>query len=347
MSSRSLLDLSFGDLLDQLATLGQPGFRAQQIWQAVYKDLETSYDRMTTLPAALRAELSKSLPILPIEEAAAASSADGRTRKILGRLTDGETIETVAMAYDRRHTVCVSTQVGCPMDCKLCATGRSGFMRNLSSGEIVGQVLQAARWFADRGTRLSNVVYMGMGEPFANYDATLASVRRLNDPRGFHLGARSFTLSTVGVVPAIDRLAGEGLQVNLAVSLHAADDELRSQLVPANRRYPLRALISACRRYVEATHRRVTFEIALIDGVNDSDHDAQRTAALLKGLLCHVNVIPFNRVEGLAWRGSSKERVQAFCAVLEEARIPATIRYSRGADIQAACGQLRARNRDA
>ena len=347
MSSRSLLDLSYEDLIAHLTALGQPSYRGQQIWQAVYKDLASSYDRMTTLPAALRIELSQSMSLMPLEVAGVLHSVDGKTRKTLGRLIDSETIETVTMSYERRHTVCVSTQVGCPMDCKLCATGQSGFTRNLSTGEIVAQVLQAAAWFADQGERLSNVVYMGMGEPLANYEATLDSVRTLNDERGFNLGARSFTISTVGIVPGIERLASEGLQVNLAVSLHAADDALRSMLVPANRRYPLPALLAACHRYADTTHRRITFEVALIDGVNDAPNDAQRAAALLKGLLCHVNLIPFNPVAGLPWRGSPPARVQTFRVLLEEARIPVTIRQSRGADIQAGCGQLRARNVDA
>jgi len=344
MTNRSLLDLSYDDLTEHLASLGQAAYRAQQIWQAVYKDLAPSYEQMTTLPAGLRTELAEALPLMPIDVADVIRSADGRTRKTLGRLGDGETIETVTMDYEQRHTVCVSTQVGCPMDCKLCATGQSGFTRNLSSGEIVGQVLQAAVWFRSQDDRLSNVVYMGMGEPLANYDATLASVRVLNDERGLNLAARSFTISTVGIIPEIERLASEGLQVNLAVSLHAADDELRSMLVPANRQHPLSDLLAVCRHYTDATHRRITFEMALIDGVNDSPDHARRTAALLRGLLCHVNLIPFNPVPGLTWRGSSRERIQAFHTVLDEARIPVTIRMSRGADIQAGCGQLRARN---
>jgi len=346
MDRPTLLDLDYDEIVARLAVLGKPAYRADQIWRAVYRNHALTYDGITTLPAELRTRLADDLPLTPLQEVRALDSVDGSTRKILARLADGETIETVLMAYDARSTVCVSTQVGCAMGCALCATGRSGFTRDLSAGEIVAQVLHSAAWFADRGTRLSNVVYMGMGEPLANYDSTLESVRRLNDPRGLGLGARSFTISTVGIIPAIDRLAGEGLQVNLAVSLHAAEDGLRSTLVPVNQRYPLRGLIGACRRYANATHRRVTFEIALIDGVNDADIHARRAAALLRGLLCHVNLIPLNAVEGLPWKGSPPERVEAFRALLERAHIPVTVRRNMGADIQAACGQLRARNED-
>jgi 23S rRNA (adenine2503-C2)-methyltransferase len=233
------------------------------------------------------------------------------------------------------------------MDCRICATGRGGFIRDLSAGEIVGQVLHAARDFQREGQQLTNVVYMGMGEPFANYDATLSSIRILNHRRGFNLGARSFTISTVGIVPGIARFAGEGLQVNLAISLHAANDDLRDRLLPINRTYPLDPLLRACRDYVERTNRRITFEVALIDGINDSPTHAIELADLLRGLLCHVNLIPFNPVSGLAWKRSPDERVGQFSKVLEKRGIPVTIRISRGVEIQAGCGQLRAEQVDA
>jgi 23S rRNA (adenine2503-C2)-methyltransferase len=342
MRKTPVLDLSLDDLRDRLTELGHPPYRAQQIWQAVYRDLSSAYSEMTTLPLRLRAELETLIPLdLPIPEAAQ-ESPDGRTQKTLLRLGDGEAIEAVSMRYAERRTVCVSTQVGCAMECRICATGRGGFTRDLSTGEIVGQALHAARGFRQEGRRLTNIVYMGTGEPFANYDATLASVRVLNDPRGFNLGARSFTVSTVGIVPAIERFAEERLQVNLAVSLHAANDELRDRLLPINRTYPLDTLLRACRRYTERTNRRITFEVALIDGINDSLSHAKEIADLLRGLLCHVNLIPFNPVPGLGWRRSSEERIEALADVLDKSGVPVTIRVSRGTEIQAGCGQLRA-----
>ncbi len=346
MAELTLLDLVFDALRDRVIELGQPPYRANQVWQAVYRDLVASYGEMTTLPTRLRTELEERLPFGRLAPEATQKSPDRRTRKTLLRLADGEAIETVSMRYDDRRTVCVSTQVGCAMDCRICATGRGGFTRDLSAGEIVGQVLHAARDFRQEGQRLTNVVYMGMGEPFANYDATLSSIRILNNPRGFNLGARSFTVSTVGIVPGIERFADEGLQVNLAISLHAANDKLRDRLLPINRTHPLGPLLRACRDYVSRTNRRITFEVALIDGINDSPSHAIELADLLRGLLCHVNLIPFNPVSGLAWKRSSDERVNQFANVLGKRRIPVTIRVSRGVEIQAGCGQLRAEQVD-
>ncbi len=342
MAEPLLLDLPLGALRDRLAELGEPPYRAEQIWRAVYRDLVNSYREMTTLPVRLRAELEDRLPFGVLRVEAAQESRDGRTRKTLLRLSDGEAIETVSMRYDDRRTVCVSTQIGCAMGCRICATGQGGFKRHLSSGEIVSQVLHAARDFRQEGRHLTNVVYMGAGEPFANYDATLASIRVLNDPRGFGLGARSFTVSTVGIIPGIERFADEDLQVNLAVSLHAANDGLRERLLPIDRTYPLGPLLRACRDYVDRTNRRITFEVALIAGINDSQAHARELADLLRGLLCHVNLIPLNPVPGLAWKRSSDERVGRFSEVLETRGVPVTIRVRRGVEIQAGCGQLRA-----
>ena len=341
MTEQSLYGLTLAELEAELKRAGHPAYRAKQIWQAAYRDLATSYEAVTTLPVKLRAHLAKALPLETLIPVDRQLSEDARTEKTLFRLADGETIETVGMTYDDRCTVCISSQVGCPMGCQLCATGRSGYVRNLTTGEVVAQVVDAARSFSAHGNRLSNVVYMGMGEPFANYDATIRSLRILNDSKGLGLGARAFTVSTVGVVPAIDKFAGEGIQANLAISLHAADNDLRDRLVPVNRRYPLETLISACRRYIDRTHRRISFEIALIQGINDSLSDAQRVADRLSGLLCHVNLIPFNAVPGLDWKGSPTDRVQAFAHLLERSGIPTTLRISRGAEIQAGCGQLR------
>jgi len=337
-----LLDLPYAALRDRLARLGQPAYRANQIWHAVYRELAFSYDEMTTLPAALRAELATLLPLGHPNLEAELESPDGRTRKGLLRLMDGEAVEVVSMEYDNRRTACVSTQVGCAMGCRICATGQAGLSRDLSAGEIVAQVLYVARRLRSGGLRLTNVVYMGMGEPLANYDATLASLRVLNDSRGLHLGSRSFTVSTVGLVPGIERLAGEGLQIHLAVSLHAANDRLRDRLVPANRVYPLAPLLRACRDYVDRTNRRITFEVALIAGVNDSPAHAEELARLLRGPLYHVNLIPWNPVVGLSWTRSPDEQVRRFAELLSARGIAVTVRHSRGVEIQAGCGQLRA-----
>jgi 23S rRNA (adenine2503-C2)-methyltransferase len=271
-------------------------------------------------------------------------SSDRRTSKILFRLRDDQTVETVAMAYPDRRTACVSSQVGCAVGCPFCATGQGGFVRDLTCGEIVAQALHVARWARDDGERLSNIVYMGMGEPLANYDAVMTSVRILNDQDGFGLGARSFTLSTAGHVPGIRRLAREGLQVNLAVSLHAGTDALRGVLVPLNRQHPLNELLRACREYIDATHRRITFEIALIDGVNDTIADARDVSRALRGLLCHVNLIPYNPVPQRAWRRSPSTSVAAYDRELTARGLSSTVRDSRGGEIQAGCGQLRSQN---
>jgi len=244
------------------------------------------------------------------------------------------------MRYDERRTLCISTQAGCAMGCVFCATGQMGFSRQLTAGEIVEQVLYYARELKESGEAVTNVVVMGMGEPFHNYDNTLAAIDRLNHPEGLNLGARRFTISTVGLVPMIRRFAKEGRQVNLAISLHAADDALRSSLLPVNKKYPLAQLIDACREYVELTNRRITFEWALIRDVNDTPEQARKLASLVRGLLCHVNVIPLNPTRKYPGQATTRDRAATFCAELEKAGIPATIRIRRGIDIQAGCGQL-------
>jgi 23S rRNA (adenine2503-C2)-methyltransferase len=267
-------------------------------------------------------------------------SSDGHTRKTLYELHDGKQIEAVLMRYDKRRTLCISTQAGCAMGCTFCATGQMGFKRHLSSGEIVAQVMYYARLLKDEGDTVSNVVLMGMGEPFHNYDNTMAAIDRLNDPNGYNFGARRFTVSTSGLVPAIKQFASEKRQVNLAVSLHAAQDELRSSMMPVNKRYPIEELIAACREYVHLTGRRITFEWALINGVNDSVEEAKKLATLLRGILCHVNAIPLNPTTGYQGQATDRERASAFQKALEETGIPCTIRMRRGIDIQAGCGQL-------
>ncbi len=324
-----------GELLDD-----EPRYRVDQVWNGLYAERRAP-EELTTLPKALRARLAEELPsaLRPVAES---TSDGGDTVKWLWELGDGATVETVLMHYPDRSTVCVSTQAGCAMGCGFCATGQAGFERNLGVGEIVEQVVAAWRR-AEDGTpsrRLSNVVFMGMGEPLANYDRTWAAVTRIHDDLG--LGARHLTISTVGIVPGIRRLAAEALPVNLAVSLHAANDRLRDELVPINRRYPLAELRAACEEYLVAKHRRLSFEWALIDGVNDRGSDVDELAAYARPLRAHVNLIPLNATPGWPTTGSPPERVTAFRDRLRALGVNATVRANRGTDIDAACGQLRA-----
>lgn len=325
---------------DELAGLmaGQPRYRVDQVWEGLHVHGTDPAD-WTNVPKALRASLATALPSA-LSLAVESVSDDGQTVKWLWDLADGRQVETVLMRYPDRATVCVSSQAGCAMACGFCATGQAGFDRHLSVGEIVEQVVVARRRAAADGQRLSNVVFMGMGEPFANYDRTWAAVRRIHDDLG--LGARHLTLSTVGVVPGIRRLTEAELPVNLAVSLHLANDAERDVLVPINRRYPLAVLAEACHAYVEATHRRLSFEWALIDGVNDTARHARELADYARPLRAHVNLIPLNPTPGYAVRGTPPERVRGFAEALGDLGINATIRRTRGTDIDAACGQLRA-----
>jgi 23S rRNA (adenine2503-C2)-methyltransferase len=333
-------DLSQAELQQALQDLGEPAFRVKQIWQAVYIDLIPDPLEITTLPKPLRQKLAEAFRFSALTPARKLTSSDNQTIKTLFSLPDSHAIEAVLMYYEERQTLCISTQAGCAMNCVFCATGQMGFKRNLSAGEIVEQVLYYARLLKQEEKVVTNIVIMGMGEPFMNYEATLAAVDRLNDPAGFNLGARRFTISTSGLIPKIQRFASHKRQVNLAVSLHAANDELRTSMMPVNRKYPVTDLIQACRDYVSQTGRRITFEWALIAGVNDRDADAFELAALVKGLLCHVNIIPLNPTTKFAGQPTTRERAAAFQAILESKGIPCTIRLRRGIDIQAGCGQL-------
>ena len=333
-------DLSFDDVSSRLAALGQPAYRTQQVWDGLYRHGSLPYE-LTVLPKVLRDQLHGSGDWQPSLQQAAESVSDaGDTVKWLWRLHDERFVETVLMHHPRWSTVCVSSQAGCAMACSFCATGQAGFDRHLTAGEIVEQVVHARRAAAITGRRLSNVVFMGMGEPLANYEPVWTAVERLHDDLG--LSARHVTVSTVGVVPGIRRLAAERLPVNLAVSLHAANDELRDSLVPLNRRYPLDVLAEACRSYLEAKGRRLSFEWALIDGVNDRVSDAGELAAFVRPLGAHVNLIPLNPTPGYATRGTPPEGVRAFRDRLVALGVNATVRRNRGTDIDAACGQLRA-----
>jgi 23S rRNA (adenine2503-C2)-methyltransferase len=341
-------------LADLMAALGQPAYRAGQITSWVYYRLAWSFDEMTDLPAALRAALSEKVRLHGLSLKTSLVAGDG-TVKALFSLADGRTIEAALMNYGsdsggRRNTVCVSTQVGCPIGCPFCATGRQRFERNLSPGEIVDQVLFFARYLKDHpvkegvASQITNIVFMGMGEPLANYDALWQAIERLNSPEYFGLGARNMTISTAGMLPQIACLAGERLQVGLSISLHAAENGLRDKLVPLNRRYPLEMLIPACREYARLSGRRVTFEYALFAGINDSVGQARVLAHLLKGLLCHVNLIPANANPGSDFTAPAWPVVLAFQKELKRLGINATVRQSKGQGIEAGCGQLRSRD---
>ena len=328
---------------DALRTLlqewGQPAFRAKQLHGWLYDRGVADFAAMTNLPAGLRSRLADEARAGTLSVDTEQRSADG-TVKRLYRLPDGQLIESVLMRYDSgRATACISSQAGCAMGCAFCATGQMGFARHLTAGEIFEQAWVYARELQTEGARLSNVVLMGMGEPFHNYDAAITAVRRIMGDLG--IGARHITVSTVGLVPAIRRFADEGLQVGLAISLHATEDGHRSAMMPVNRRWNIAELLAACRDYQDATNRRVTFEWALIAGENDSEDEARRLGGLLQDLHCHVNLIPLNPTGGYAGLPSDPAAVQRFIAVLGDHGVPATVRVRRGIDIDAGCGQLK------
>jgi len=329
-------------LKQALKASGEKPFRFKQVRAAFFGRLISDWDEATDLPAGLRATLKKDVPISTAEPIDQASSKRGDTTKTLSRLADGNLIETVLMRHrDGRNTVCVSSQAGCAMKCTFCATGKSGFKRNLTADEIVDQVLHYARLLKKDDAHVANVVFMGMGEPMHNYDAVMEAVRTLNSEDGLEIGSRRISISTCGIVPGIHRLAVEPLQLNLAISLHAPNEALRSKLMPVNAAYPLGRLMDAVRSYVEATNRRVLFEYLLIDGVNDTPELADELARLLAGNhLYHVNLIRFHRTGGFS--PSPRERRDAFLARLKARGISATHRVSFGEDIRAACGQLAA-----
>jgi 23S rRNA (adenine2503-C2)-methyltransferase len=395
MNGVMLVDVTKDELTELLAKWGEPTYRAKQVWEWVYKKLATHPSQMTNLPAALRNRLAMDTYIDPLEKVYEQRSADQHTIKWLFRLPDGLNIETVLMLYDQRRTVCISSQAGCAMGCVFCATGQGGLARNLTSGEIVAQVLAAARYLAalpqtevaaaervpaaafvplsafgslgsveeyspefpgedkpagGQGQRLTNIVVMGMGEPFANYERVWQALSAITDKDGFNLGARHITVSTVGLPQGIRKMASEPLQINLAVSLHAPNDELRGKLLPINQRYPISDVMDAIVEYIQRTNRRVTFEYAMMDGINDTPGLAAQLAALLRplrsptgGVMCHVNLIPLNPVAESPYQPSTDENALAFQRVLEKNGIPATVRLRRGIDIDAGCGQLRRR----
>lgn len=353
-----LLNLDSHELAGLVASWNEPVYRVKQLQRWLYHELADNFDAMSNLPHALRARLQEETTIGNLKLVAAQDSADGLTRKALFQMADGQTVETVLMRYldapgspidasdppnVARRTVCISTQVGCPVGCPFCETGQAGYIRNLTLGQVVAQVLYFAREQKRAGDAppLTNIVIMGMGEPFMKFNVTWRAIEAFTDAARFGMGARRVTVSTSGYVDGIRALIEKNSQVNLAVSLHAADDALRDVLVPVNRKFPLRELMRACRDYVRATHRRITFEYALMDNLNDSAQHAEQLANLLGGLLCHVNLIPLNPTSASPYQRSPYARVLEFQRILQRAKIPTTLRVEKGIEIAAGCGQLR------
>src|SRR3954453_21830627 len=340
--------LSEQELVAWFAERGEPAYRARQLLDAVWRSGASSFAEILTLPSSLRDDLETAFRFDTVSDTDLRSTDGGQTEKRLHTLSDGRLIESVLMHYPargtsrERHTLCISSQAGCAVGCPFCATGELGPGRDLDVAEIVDQARHAQRRLAVTRQRLTNVVFMGMGEPLLNLDRVLAAVEALNDPRRFGLGARHITVSTSGVVPGIRRLTALGPQFPLAVSLHAARDPLRDVLVPLNRRWPVEEVVAAARDHAAATGRRVTYELTMIDGINDTDPDADALGELLRGDHAHVNLIPMNPVAHTPWTGSPPERIDAFAARLRAAGIATTIRHNRGTEIGAACGQLAA-----
>jgi 23S rRNA (adenine2503-C2)-methyltransferase len=335
----SFYGFSRDQLVERLASMGQASYRADQIFSWVYLHHERDPGRMTNLPQELRTRLPELCGLEPARGAEIRGTADGATHKFVLGLDDGARVESVSMRTERRLTFCLSSQVGCALKCSFCATGLMGLKRNLRPDEIVAQVVAMGDHHMWRDDRY-NLVFMGMGEPLANYDAVLHAIRILNDPRGLNIGTRRITVSTSGLVPQIQRLASEGLSLGLAVSLHATTDALRDQLVPVNKRWPIRELLDAAREYGQSVGRRVTLEYTLIAGVNDSEQDADRLAAFARELPSKINLIPYNPVPGLEWKRPSPESVRAFAERLYPRAPAVTVRHTMGGEIWAACGQL-------
>lgn len=318
--------------------LGEPSFRAKQIFEWLYRGVD-SFDEMSNLSKSLRERLDAAYIAGNLKIEQKFVSRIDETRRYLLKLEDGNYIESVLMKYHHGYTICVSSQVGCAMGCRFCASTRNGKARNLSAGEIIGQLMTVQK---DLGERISNIVMMGIGEPLDNYNEVLKFLEIVNHPSGLNIGHRHITLSTCGLVPKIKDLADRQLQITLSVSLHAADDETRSEIMPVNRRYSISQLMEACRYYIKKTNRRISFEYTLISGVNDNSAEAEKLLKLLHGMLCHVNLIPVNPVKETGFKQGSRAKIEEFQRILESGGISATIRREMGADISAACGQLRA-----
>ena len=336
----NIKDYNLEELKQELISIGEKPFRAEQIFKWIYQENVTSFDEMTNLSLELREKLKQNYSLCIFNILRKQESSDG-TIKYLFDVLDGNAIETVLMKYHHGYSLCVSTQIGCKMGCKFCASTGIAFARNLTSGEIVEELLAVER---DQKIKISNVVYMGIGEPLDNYDNVVNSIRIINNPKGINIGARHISVSTSGLVPNIYRLAEENIQCTLSISLHATNNEKRSSMMPVNNRYPIEELIQACKDYIAKTNRRISFEYALAKDNNDNLEDAKGLVKLLKGMLCHVNLIPINKIENGAFDKSSNENIIKFRDYLNEHGIVATIRRELGSDIDAACGQLRRKN---
>ena len=335
--TKHLKSMTLPEITQVLKELGQPGFRAKQVFSWLHKGVRT-YDEMTNLPQGLRKVLAENYPILPPQVVRKQESQKDGTIKYLWKLSDGNCVETVLMRYHYGNTVCISTEVGCRMGCAFCASTLGGLVRPLEPYEMVDQVLFTQ---VDSGLPISHIVLMGIGEPLDNLQNVLRFLELINDPEGMNISMRHISLSTCGLVPKIDELASKKLQISLAISLHGPTDEIRNQIMPVNKAYPIAVLMDACRRYYAATSRRIHFEYAMIQGVNDSEENARQLLKLLKGLPAHVNMIPLNHVEESPLKPSTKKAVARFQQILEEGGVTATVRRTLGGDIDASCGQLR------
>lgn len=340
MEKQFIYNLDAEELGAALEELGEPSFRVKQLHQGLYNKLYVDFDQFCNIPKTLRQKLDEKFSLEPVQLETRQVSRDKTTDKALFRLHDGHMIETVLMRFERRNTLCISTQVGCPMGCVFCSTGQMGYDRNLSVAEILGQIIYFQREMQATGEAVRNLVFMGMGEPFLNYENVSKSLRFISDPEKLGIGQRHVTVSTVGVISRIMQFAKDHPQVNLAISLHAPNDELRTRLVPANRIYPLKKLMETCRAYVAETNRKLTIEYALVDNLNDTPELAHEFARLVSGMLCIVNLITLNPSKAYATPGSPHDRVQAFREILVSHGVRVTVRLRRGIDIQAGCGQL-------
>lgn len=340
----SIYSMRLEDLQSWIEQQGEKPFRATQIFEWLYKKRVTSFEDMTNIPKALRERLDEHFVITTLKTLVQQTSKDG-TMKFLFELHDGYSIETVLMRHDYGNSICVTTQVGCRIGCTFCASTLGGLKRNLQAGEIVAQVVKVQKALDETNERVSSIVVMGIGEPFDNYDELIKFLKIVNHPKGLHIGARHITVSTSGIIPKIYQFADENMQINFAISLHAPNTELRSKLMPINRAYKLPELMEAVRYYIEKTGRRVTFEYGLFGGVNDQIEHAEELAELIKGLKCHVNLIPVNYVPERNYVRTPREQIFAFEKTLKKHGINVTIRREQGHDIDAACGQLRAKER--
>lgn len=335
---KDIKSMSIAELKEEMLSLGEKAFKATQIYSWLHKHSAESFDEMTNISKDLRENLKKNYDIYNCTIEKKLVSVYDNTVKYLFRLNDGELIESVVMKYKYGYTICVSSQVGCKMGCRFCASGIAGFVRNLTPSEILSQIYKAQK---DLDIRISHIVMMGVGEPLDNYDNVIKFLRLVSDENGINIGMRNISLSTCGVVTGIYKLMEEKLQLTLSISLHAPDDETRSKTMPVNDRWNIDELLKACKDYIKATNRRISFEYAMISGINDSDECARKLGIKLKGMLCHVNLIPVNSVKERSYTKSSKERMESFIKILGKYGINATVRRTLGSDINASCGQLR------